>query len=350
MSKYGRSRRALAAGGVALACMASMAVAQTRPNYAPFERGVYLPYLNAAQGLQGRSPSLGLSFGRDIVRATMDTGSTGVVVAATTIPGFASLPSLGPGKLTYTSSGRVMIGQWVVTPLTLHGADGTVARIDPVPVLGVTRVECLVNARNCTPSASPRGIAMVGVGFAREADQQSQSTPDKNPLLHLNTDGLPYRPGYVVTRYGVHVGLTRANTEGEFRYFKLAPDPAYNDWAPIPACIAVAGRQPPACGTMLIDTGVSTMYMTVPSTQAPVGAKTLPPQQEVAIALGDASSSSPLYTFRTDDPESTMAPNAVVLRVSDTAAPFVNTSVNFLNGYDYLYDAGEGFIGFRPRP
>jgi hypothetical protein len=27
--------------------------------------------------------------------------------------------------------------------------------------------------------------------------------------------------------------------------------------------------------------------------------------------------------------------------------PFVNTSVNFLNGFDYLYDADGGFVGFR---
>jgi hypothetical protein len=27
--------------------------------------------------------------------------------------------------------------------------------------------------------------------------------------------------------------------------------------------------------------------------------------------------------------------------------PFVNTSVHFLNGFDYLYDADGGFVGFR---
>jgi len=28
-------------------------------------------------------------------------------------------------------------------------------------------------------------------------------------------------------------------------------------------------------------------------------------------------------------------------------APFVNTSVRFLNGFDYLYDAEGGFVGLR---
>jgi hypothetical protein len=33
--------------------------------------------------------------------------------------------------------------------------------------------------------------------------------------------------------------------------------------------------------------------------------------------------------------------------VSRTRAPFVNTSLHFLNGFDYLYDADGGFVGFR---
>jgi hypothetical protein len=101
---------------------------------------------------------------------------------------------------------------------------------------------------------------------------------------------------------------------------------------------------------MLMDTGVTTMYMTVPTTQAPSGATTLLPNREVAIALGNAQSSVPIYTFRTDDPESTMAPKGVVLRVSGAAAPFEKTTDNILNGYDYLYDAAEGYIGLRARP
>jgi hypothetical protein len=33
--------------------------------------------------------------------------------------------------------------------------------------------------------------------------------------------------------------------------------------------------------------------------------------------------------------------------VSRNRAPFVNTSLRFLNGFDYLYDADGGFMGFR---
>ena len=76
----------------------------------------------------------------------LDSGSTGIVVAARYIPGFDLLPSMGEGRLTYSSSGRVMIGRWVVTPLALVGRDGARVETEPMPVLAVTRVECWSNA------------------------------------------------------------------------------------------------------------------------------------------------------------------------------------------------------------
>jgi hypothetical protein len=329
------------------ALVAADAVAQAAPDYARFDRGIYLPFQNGDGGLRGRTPSLGLSFGGRTMRATMDTGSTGVVVAASAIPDFAALRSTGDGKLTYTSSGRVMVGRWVMTPMTIVGADGAEARIDEIPVLAVTRVECLRQARNCKPSSAPRGIAMIGIGFAREANAQAQSTPDKNPFLHLAGRG-DYRPGYVVTDRGVHVGLTGANTRGDFRYRKLDRDDAHGDWQPMPMCIRVDRRDPPACGTLLVDTGVSTSYMTLPAEQVAQGAHALPPGSEVAVSLGTGDSAQALYEFRIDDPRSAMAPRGVTLRVAPPPA-FLNTSVYFLNGFDYLYDFAGGYVGFKRR-
>jgi hypothetical protein len=343
------ARRTVAALITAAAALAGPASADAGPDYGSFSRGVYLPYLNAAQGLAGHTPSLGISFGERMHTATMDSGSTGVVVAAAMIPGFHNLRSLGAGKLTYTSSGRVMLGQWVSTPMVIHGAEGTQARIVAMPVLAVTRVACLRQARNCTPNDNPTGIAMIGIGFAREADAQSQSTPDKNPFLHLDAEGRAYRRGYVLTPRGVHIGLTEPNTRGEFRYFKLDRDDARGDWSPVPACISINGRKPAACGSMLVDTGVTTMYLTVPAAQAAPGQRGLPPGTEVTVSLGAATSATPLYTFRTGDAVSGMAPKGVTLRVA-AAKPFVNTSVNFLNGYDYLYDFDAGYVGFRRQP
>jgi hypothetical protein len=53
-----------------------------------------------------------------------------------------------------------------------------------------------------------------------------------------------------------------------------------------------------------------------------------------------------LYTFTLGDDSNPLAPAYLTL-VSRTRASFVNTSLHFLNGFDYLYDADGGFVGFR---
>ncbi|GLK74206.1 hypothetical protein ACFSKM_18240 [Ancylobacter dichloromethanicus] len=326
--------------------------AQDAPDYAPYREGLFLSYLNAAPGEIGAVPRLGLSFGGEPLRAELDSGSTGIVVAAEFVPGFEAMPSQGPARLTYTSSGRVMLGQWVVTPVTLSGREGASVTTEPLPVLVVTEVQCLGHARDCRPTTQPRNIAMIGVGFAREGDSQSQSTPDKNPLLHVTGGDGRRRQGYILSPEGVHVGLTAANTRGAFRYLKLVRRPDGADWAPLPGCIALGGSTLPACGTVLIDTGVSVMYMTVPAAQAPsvqgtAAEGTLPPGTQVAISVGEEGSAFPLYSFAAGD-GSPLAPDAIHLRVADDRV-FVNTSYHLLNGFDMLFDGEGGYVGFRPR-
>jgi hypothetical protein len=318
-----------------------------QPGYDRFREGVFLRYLDADAGVMRRVPQLGLSFGGRTYRAVLDTGSTGVVVAADMIPGFDTLPSAGEGRLTYTSSGRVMIGQWVTTPLTLVGQDGAQVVTSPLPVLAVTRVECLREARDCSENDDPRIIAMIGVGFAREHDRQSQSTPDKNPLLHVAPNGREQRRGYVLGIEGIHVGLTAANTQGDFQFVRLTRSPEAPDWSPVPACIAINGRMPAACGTMLVDTGVSAMFMTMPESQTGGPARQLPPGTTVSISAGPPESRFPLYDFAVGD-ASPLAPDAIHLNVSDERV-FVNTSFHLLNGFDVLYDADGGYAGFRRR-
>ncbi len=330
----------------ALTTIAATAGQTAAPDYAGFKEGIFLPFLNAGDGDMTSVPHLNLSFGGKKIRADLDSGSTGVVVAASMIPGFDQLPSLGQGRLTYTSSGRVMIGQWVTTPATIAGRDGSVLHTDPMPVLAVTEVKCLKQARDCTPSDDPRGIAMIGVGFARESDAQHQSTPDKNPFLHV-AGTLPQRHGYILQRDGVHVGLTAANTKGTFDFVKLDRQKDLPDWGAVPACISLNEQTPPACGTILVDTGVSAMFMTVPPGQAGDQTGELAPGTEVAILVGPNEAQSKLYSFKVGD-DSPVAPNGTHLRVSPDRV-FVNTSFHLLNGFDVLYDFDGGYAGFRRR-
>ena len=118
------------AGIAAPALLTAIAVATSpcaaQPSDTTDGRGVYLRFLSKreAGGNLQKPPLLGLSFGGRQRRAVMDTGSTGIVVAASSIPDVDRLESRGPGTLTYTSSGRIMRGDWVVTPVTIAGARG----------------------------------------------------------------------------------------------------------------------------------------------------------------------------------------------------------------------------------
>jgi hypothetical protein len=334
--------------------------------YDDFRHGVYLPYLDAPGPKDDivALPHLRISFGGRGYGVVMDTGSTGVVVSADKIPNIDRLPSLGPGKLTYSSSGRIMTGRWVVTPVTIAGADGASVTTAPMPVLAVSRIECTATARRCTPNESPRGVSMLGIGFGRPSstelnDDQAQGRINKNAFLNIaaiNGDGsnvAPLRRGYIVTRQGVHIGLTADNTRGDFAYVKLAPAASGRDWAPLPACIAVNGATPAACGSLLMDTGVTTMYLTVPDDQAPPDSRTrdgrsptLRAGTQVAILIPAEENATARYTFKLGDDGNPLAPAHLVL-VDRARAPFVNTSVRFLNGFDYLYDADGGYVGLR---
>jgi hypothetical protein len=194
--------------------------------YEDYHKSAYLPYINAPGPLEDITevPRLRISFGTRSYGVVMDTGSTGVVVSADKIPNIRGLQSLGPGKLTYSSSGRIMMGQWVVTPMTIIGGDGTRVTTAPMPVLAVTQVQCMEGARRCTPNEAPHQISMMGIGFGRRHDRQAQSGPDTNPFLNTAKlgEGGPnverMRRGYIVTRRGIHMDL--GQHAGRFRLYQ----------------------------------------------------------------------------------------------------------------------------------
>lgn len=200
---------------------------------------------------------------------------------------------------------------------------------------------------------------MLGIGFGRPADRHVLGGRDKNPFLNVMTidgDGRNakrMRRGYVVTRRGVHIGLTAASTGGDFAYIKLAATPDERDWTGAPACISVNGAKPAACGSLLMDTGVTAMYLTVPESQAPAELRTfnnvgptLVAGTKLTISIPAEDSPQALYTFTVGDDLNPLAPRKLNL-VGGSRPPFVNTSLRFLNGFDYLYDAEGGFVGLR---
>lgn len=319
--------------------VAGNAYAADAPQYDAAKQSVYLQYYPSSKAVPGmaHTPGLRVNFPNGDARPIeMDTGSTGIVISAGAIPDFSQLSGT-PGKLTYNSSGRIMIGSWVTTPVTLSGSNGQHFSTSPIPVLAVTRIACQENARDCTPEDNPRGVAMMGVGFAREGSEQQQSTPDTNPLLNPATPANVHK-GYVVTRDGVHVGLNNAVTQGGFSYVKLQPNPTIpGEWQPAPVCIVV-NNDAKRCGTALIDTGVTDMFLTLPNYPS----KTLAEDASLTFTFTPNAS----YTLAAEQNDSPLAPQKIVLNTT-RQTPFVNTGVNFLNGFDVLYDAENGYFGYR---
>jgi hypothetical protein len=308
---------------------------------------VFLAFLNAPQGRAPLRvpPRLLVSFGGSPVVAVMDTGSTGIVISASAIPDVANLPG-PPGSVEYSSSGRIERGRWVETPVTIRGANGLSVTTRPIRVLAVTRVDCIPHARNCRVRIMPRHVAMLGVGFGREADHQPESTPERNPFLMI-AGAVPLWRGYVVTRQGVTLGLNPSISHS-FAMIRLRRSRRVADWDQTPACIAIAGAQP-ACGAALIDTGVGVMYLSMPLdplSAGLTGGVSLRPGTRLAISLPAPARAAASYAITVGGPPSAPAPDSVIL--VPHRSTFVNTSLRFLNGYDYLFNDSLGMVGFRP--
>jgi hypothetical protein len=346
-----------AAGLLAASVVISSGAAQPRGKA---DGSVFLSFLNRREsgGYLQNPPHLGLSFGGRQLHAVMDTGSTGIVVSATAIPNVDRLPSRGPGTLTYTSSGRVEQGDWVMVQATITGANGASVTTSPIPVLAVRTVTCLDNARNCTPREDPRHVAMIGVGFARRGNREGPTGPGINPFLNLAGYGSGHgglRRGYIVSNAGIQLGLTGADPGDGYVTVQLARDEQRQDWSPAPACITIDDRTPAACGTVLPDTGVAGMFLSLPASEEQASAdssgpdRSLPPGAKVTISLAPEASASGAasYSFRVGDVSNPLAPARVTLVGRGDRPTFVNTGVHLLNGFDYLFDADKGIVGYQ---
>jgi hypothetical protein len=351
--RLGRQLLALSAAA-SLAAGSAAAQSANRTN----QGGVFLRYVNAPEAGRElrRSPNLWLSFGGAREPAVMDTGSTGVVASAASIPNVDQLPRRGAGTVTY-ASGRIMRGDWVLVPVTITGADGTSLTTKPIPVLAVRSAECVENAPGCLPGLAS-SHAVIGIGFGRKRHPGGDSGPSKNPfLVDAGQHGL--RRGYLVTRDGVEVGLTGASPPAGYVTVRLRHDDELEDWTSAPACISINGHTPAACGTALPDTGSTVMFLTVPPDQQQgivlTGAprpdrRIVGPGTRVSISLvPDAQARGGVsdYAFAVGDAADPLAPGRVILLERGDQPTFVNTSLRLLNGFDYLFDADNGVVGYR---
>jgi hypothetical protein len=284
-------------------------------------------------------------------RFGMDTGSTGIVVSAEHFtPGPGDVDD-GPGRLVYNSSGRILNGERYTTDVVIQRDGDTPFATARVQVLRVTQITCLERARDCRPEPEPRGVAFMGVGFDRESAQGTQASPPKNPFTSLvslasRAPLASVRPGYVLSRTALHLGMTAELTH-DFAFVKLSPSPAARpgapEWNSAPMTVSVDGVA--GDGTMLMDTGINYMFLSppagtplAPGTRAAAGTK-------IAVYLPARLTPQPaFYAFTIGERANPLQPEKV--EVVHDGGVFVNTGRLFLEGFDYLYDAAGGYVGY----
>lgn len=351
---------------------------------------VFVPFVNAAalaDPAQYVSPEIRVGFnGPNAVEpsfaVTMDTGSVGIIVGSSFfIPpanGRDDPSFIGPGSETLTSSGVIVAGDWYRTTVNLFNG-ATLVATATVPVLAVSQVSCEVNARDCHVT-DPTGsnTHYFGVGFSGGAGQP-QGTPDKNAFLNVTSipgsSSLP-SPGYILSTQGAQIGLTSSNAQG-FALMKLEPLLAPNatqwqsapanpdlltDWQHTKGAITVNGRT--GQGGILFDTGVSTSFLTPPigvtpkTGLGPTGAEcngSSPPGCAVSgttVRVSFPQLLRPIAALNFtvgagNGPQSGNPVSPLAVSVDYNGAPFMNTTVRFLQAFDYLYDAANGFTGLK---
>jgi hypothetical protein len=263
---------------------------------------------------------------------------------------------VGPGRLVYNSSGRILNGIHYITDVVIQRDGDTPVATARVQVLRVTEIACLEHARDCRPEQNPRGVAFMGVGFARHSAQGTEAGAPQNPFTNLiaiasRAPLSSVRPGYVVTRTGVHLGMTSELTDG-FAFVKLAPlaasseaasHPDAREWSAAPMTVSVDGIE--GNGTILMDTGIKYMFLSPPAGTSLVHGTRAPAGTRIAIYLPDRRNPQPaFYTFTVGERSNPLQPERVEV-VRDRGV-FVNTGRMFLEGFDYLYDAAGGYVGY----
>jgi outer membrane autotransporter protein len=292
---------------------------------------------------------------------TMDTGSTGITATPDHYTPGPNDQNLGPGQLTYNSSGIIENGTYWLTNVNIQNGAGNTVATAQVKILQVTSITCQANARGCTANPNPTGTAFMGIGFDRGAAQSVPSTANMNPFLNLTSlaSGQPVssiRPGYLITDGSVTLGMTGALTQN-FAFVKLTPNTTMPSEVWNAATMTVSAGGATGTGTILQDSGINYMFLTPPAgavlqTAAcptpPGGKNCIVPGSNTQISIylpGQSTPQPAFYTFTTGTTGNALQPN--VVDVVGGSAVYINTGREFFEGFDYLYDAAGGYVGYR---
>jgi len=237
--------------------------------------------------------------GNNLTDFTIDTGSLGALVPAYELGPDAIGPA-GPGVKFYDSSGRTFAGNYYLARISFKASDGSIVKTIPIKVLGVTAAYCAPgNYPNCTSEPPSTNIYYLGVGFDRNSTTANDdfNSPADNAFLQIDDDNnsTNISPGYVLNGDDATVGITSTSGYG---LAALTANPSVpGDWNATPGCYGfptLPGRNQ-FCGTLLMDVGITEMFLDLPPARRPAGAvdpnndSKLPKGLEASITAGTAA-------------------------------------------------------------
>jgi hypothetical protein len=350
--------------GVMSACVLALAASScgggaATHTAAPVDETYTLPYAFEAAKTLSDGPLLTVSIagGADKI-VTIDTGSRGLVVARTAI-GSQATDTGQKGWVEYTSDGLILSGEYFLAPIRFHTTGSTVDTI-PVQILGVESSSCDSEYPHCTPETEIDRVGELGVGYGNYAKRSDTPTTEVNPFLELQAmQDASARRGYIITRNAITLGLTAADL-ASFKQVALpkptgpAAGPAGlpGSWGGAPGCFALPdnGNQT-RCGTVLFDTGLGTMIVGLEPDQRPTTMPdTIPNGTRIRIGIPTFTDPALAYSVTTGAADDALAPQGNPAARWSQSGPFVNLGRHLLAGYDYLFDADAGRIGFRKDP
>ncbi len=292
---------------------------------------------------------------------TIDTGSLGVIVTKSDLILGDNVHGPGaPGQKFYDSSGYVFTGNYYLAPVSVELKDGSYVQSNPILVLAVDAVTCHPNYPKCH-APKHADLHYLGVGFDRNTTGPGDlfDSPSENAFLELTdaANGTDINEGYELSTSGVNLGITPNNAYG-FKTYTLAPNSAgvIGDWNPVPGCyqFTTLPGSPQFCGNLLLDVGISEMFIDLPSGERPAGSYDnngkVPSGLGMRIQAGNQNQPVMSYDFTAvQPPAQPSGPAPTYAEWVNDANIFVNTGRRPLMAFDYFYSGQCGVVGFKSK-
>lgn len=290
---------------------------------------------------------------------TIDTGSLGVIVTKSDLVFGAEVHGPGAaGQKFYDSSGYVFTGHYYLAPVSVELASGSFVQSNPILVLAIDGVHCQSGYNKCK-APKHADLHYLGIGFDRNSTGTGDlfDSPSENAFLELTDaqNGTDINQGYILSTQGVTAGITASNASG-FNMVTLTPNTTVpGDWNPEPGCFqftTLAGS-PQFCGNLLLDVGISEMFIDLSFGQRPAGSfdpnNYVPSGLGMNIEAGSKTQPAMSYNYTTvQPPVQPSGPAPTFSQWVNDKNVFVNTGRRPLLNYNYLYSGRCGEVGFQP--